>query len=291
MEINDIWNWLKNNKRICFILLIIVIVLIPSLINILLYIPIPTHETNDSDWLSFWGSFLGGIFGGLATLMGVLLTIFKMNKDKLITDEENKPKVLPVNKNLVVYEKGNIRDNIKNSFSLYNEHKEYTDYYGEDIFLDIINLGKEHAFNILLEFIPPTLEEIKAYLDNNDVDTKDLSNFEEIIKLVNIECIKLSQRWKLQLIKSLDSLQGKIRLSDQLCLLIREYIKILMKNKSKLHYCKGIPLGILKLDYSNIMEKLYYKEYGLYMNTSICKILGDDLYYYPLYIEFIDIEE
>lgn len=291
MEINDIWNWLKNNKKICLILLIIVIALIPSFINILLYIPIPTHATNDSDWLSFWGSFLGGVFGGLATFIGVLLTIFKMKKDKLVSDDKNKPKLLPINKNLVAYEKETISDNTNNSFSLYNEHREYKDYYGEDIFLDIINLGKEHAFNILLEFTLPTLEEIKAYLDNNDVDTKDMSNFEEVVKSGNIDCFKISQRCKLQLIKSLDSLEGKIRLGDQQCFLIRAYIKILMKSKSNLHYCKRIPLGRLKLNYSNIVDKVYSKEYGLYMNAPVCRILGNNLCYYPLSIEFIDIEK
>ncbi|MCI2341777.1 hypothetical protein MO286_20270, partial [Clostridioides difficile] len=71
-------SWIEKHKILTIFISVIAILIIciglPSLINMVLYWDIKTHNSTDGEWLSFWGSFLGGIFGGLATLGAILIT-------------------------------------------------------------------------------------------------------------------------------------------------------------------------------------------------------------------------
>lgn len=53
------------------------IIIIPIILNCLLYLPFPLTpwDLSNKDWLSFWGSFLGGCIGGIATLFAVYYTL------------------------------------------------------------------------------------------------------------------------------------------------------------------------------------------------------------------------
>lgn len=51
------------------------LIIVPLLINGLMYAPIPTPSSLDaSDWLSFWGGYLGGIVGSAAALIALFAT-------------------------------------------------------------------------------------------------------------------------------------------------------------------------------------------------------------------------
>ena len=138
-----------------FIIIVIILAItigIPIIINKALYLPIKTNTTNDSDWLAFWGSFLGGIFGGFATLIGVLYTIKKNDKDKEKEEKKKLPFVVPLQKNLLVY-----IDVRNEQCYLSNEGKDENQFEYELIYFDLINLASEHAFNISLTWNAPKL--------------------------------------------------------------------------------------------------------------------------------------
>lgn len=65
----------KVAKRILLIGSIFVL-LIPVVVNVLLYIPFPTSGgLGNSEWLAFWASYIGGCLGGICTLLTIYLTI------------------------------------------------------------------------------------------------------------------------------------------------------------------------------------------------------------------------
>lgn len=75
-------NEKKKNRSFSTILkgiliaVVILIVLIPIIVNWLLYAPIPTPaDLGNEEWVSFWGSYLGGCFGGVCTLITIYATI------------------------------------------------------------------------------------------------------------------------------------------------------------------------------------------------------------------------
>ena len=93
----QIWNNIKKNKRIYIkigLVIIGFILVIGLIVNLLLYMPIPTHSTTDSDWLSFWGSCFGGVIGGIMTLGGGLLSNNLLKKQ---FKEDKKPMLIPLN--------------------------------------------------------------------------------------------------------------------------------------------------------------------------------------------------
>lgn len=68
-------SFFKAHKQSVFIFTCIVVLLIPIIVNTLLYVPIPTSQfLNASDWLGFWGSYLGGIAGTSAALIALYAT-------------------------------------------------------------------------------------------------------------------------------------------------------------------------------------------------------------------------
>lgn len=144
----------KKRNIIKFIgISIFIIIGIPYIINKLLYLPIKTNGTTDADWLSFWGGFLGGIIG----LLGVVLTIRKMDKDRKIEEDKKKPYLIPLEKVFVVYEAENPEKQMLYANYETNAYEEkWKDYFddiinykcNESIFIEIINVAEESAISV-----------------------------------------------------------------------------------------------------------------------------------------------
>lgn len=63
--------------------------IIPMLVNLLLYLPIPTAvNLGNAEWLSFWGSYIGGCLGGVCTLITIYVTIKYYEKQEKSHKEE-----------------------------------------------------------------------------------------------------------------------------------------------------------------------------------------------------------
>ena len=99
----EILSKIKKNKIKCILMCVVIVFGIPIAINLLLYCPIPTSSTTDADWLSFWGSFLGAIIGGVAGLLGVILTIKKMENDRLKEESTRFPCLIPIEQVIVLF--------------------------------------------------------------------------------------------------------------------------------------------------------------------------------------------
>lgn len=201
-----IWNKIKANKKVIlgmFIFLIITVVGIPIMINKLLYMPIATHSTIDSDWLSFWGSFLGGIIGGVGTLVGVLLTLNKMDEERKDDKRKERAKVIPLN-SLIKAEKG-FHDEFTSGEKRSVENDNYTivsaktnkvSYDSEGVYLpwgiiSFCNVGLENALDIKIKWSKPKKDELdlkfQSCLKSNSSSTnnEDFNNY--------IQCITCSQ--------------------------------------------------------------------------------------------------
>lgn len=241
-----------------FIIIVIILAItisIPIIINKALYLPIKTNTTNDSDWLAFWGSFLGGIFGGFATLIGVLYTIKKNDKDKEKEEKKKLPFVVPLQKNLLVY-----RDVRNEQCYLSNEGKDENQFEYELIYFDLINLASEHAFNISLTWNAPKLQEINKFLNENKI--KNIFNKE--FRIIS-ESNKEERRNHIQIIKSSESEDIK---STYIFVGWRSLINNIVESmarqnngfkNSKIY--KNMPLGKLTLKYKTIHGKDIDKKY------------------------------
>lgn len=150
----DIWNKVKDNKKLLIIIGVIIIIGIPVMINLFLYIPVPSKLTDNSDWLSFWGSFLGGIIGGIATLLGVLLTLFQMNKDKQNEEREKYPYIIPLELSKVIKK---VTAKTVNSCES----------------IEVVNVGQQHALNVTLEYKECNYEVLENWNIENKINILD----------------------------------------------------------------------------------------------------------------------
>lgn len=248
----------KLSKYLLIIAIILVITIgVPIIINNALYLPIKTNSTNDSDWLAFWGSFLGGIFGGFATLIGVLFTIQKNDKDKNKEEEKKLPFVVPLQKMLLVY-----RDVKNKNCYLSNEGKDENQFEYELIYFDLINLASEHAFNISLTWDAPKLEEINKFLDENKIRNL----FNKGFKLIS-ESKKEERRNHIQIIKSSESEDIKnTYIFVGWRSLINTIVECMARQNNGLKNNKtynNMPLGQLTLNYKTIHGKNINKKYSI----------------------------
>lgn len=147
----------SRNTIMIFLGIIFVILIVPIIINALMYLPIQTNNSTDSDWLSFWGSFLGGIIGGIGGLLGVKLTLNKMEKDQKNEEAKKRPHLIPLEKVFIIYDP---KDSEKQMLyadcgqSIYGEdwEKDFQDILEykthESIYIDIINVAEEAAISV-----------------------------------------------------------------------------------------------------------------------------------------------
>lgn len=149
----------KKSRNIIMICLGIVFisVIIPIIINYLMYLPIQTNNSTDSDWLSFWGSFLGGIIGGIGGLLGVKLTLNKMEKDKKDEEAKKRPHLIPLEKVFVIYDpKDSEKQMLYADCGQYIYEKDWGRHFqnileyktNESIYIDIINVAEESAISV-----------------------------------------------------------------------------------------------------------------------------------------------
>lgn len=121
------------------------------------------------DWLGFWGAYIGGI----ATLGGVLLTLWKgendkreakeqREKDKEEVKKKEKPVIVPLRRefdfivnsqgNIILKLNENLEKNIVNddSTNVLEGIEKLFNNWDKDRFIaiDILNIGKEHALNL-----------------------------------------------------------------------------------------------------------------------------------------------
>lgn len=151
----EIWNKIKKNKITYILMCIVVVFGIPVVINILLYCPIPTSSTTDADWLSFWGSFLGSIIGGVTGLVGVILTIKKMENDRIKDESTRFPCLIPIEQVIVIFQIIGIDQNIYTSYDENNNPQVVRDLIAKregfpckDASINIVNVGEEHAISV-----------------------------------------------------------------------------------------------------------------------------------------------
>lgn len=256
-----IWNKIKANKKVIFgifIFLIITVVGIPIMINKLLYIPIATHSTLDSDWLSFWGSFLGGIIGGIGTLLGVLLTLDKGNKDKKAEKikeiEERKPRLIPIKKQFYLDYK-NKRSILLNKYEeVYENH--LTSMIPE---VRIVNASKESAIEIVMEWITPKKESIDncEYLNSEE---------KELIKeLLSKFILKDKATKDIEFIASLGQEISSIHI--KLMFYMEKVSDILIKyfvdNNGVLCVVQDVPMGELILECKNVYGETAANRYKI----------------------------
>lgn len=82
-------------KKIKISILILILIIIPVLINILMFFKLPFTSvySGNNPWLGFWASYISGIIGGAFTLIGVILTFRKTDKDARANEERRKTNI------------------------------------------------------------------------------------------------------------------------------------------------------------------------------------------------------
>jgi len=86
-ENHDNWLWLYVTGVISF----------AFLVNIAMYIPIPTLETLDApDWLSFWGGYLGGVLGCIPAFAALKESQRQAKKQHEENQTDRRLQVMPV---------------------------------------------------------------------------------------------------------------------------------------------------------------------------------------------------
>lgn len=237
---------------------ITITLIIPYVINKVMYLPIKTNSTSDSDWLAFWGSFLGGVFGGFLTLTGVRYTIKENEKEKEKENEKNKPFIVPLKNTILVY-----RDVINETCYLSNQGKDENFFIYEQIYFKLINLGKEHAFNLSLGWNPPETHQIENFLQQKHIDNRFKKGF-------NLICNSRPEKRddEIQIIKSCDNQDVQETYLfvgwESLIKNLIECIALTNKgNKNDKTYV-NMPLGKLELKYENIYGNDVNKIYSIY---------------------------
>lgn len=255
----------KTSKWIIGLLIILILIvlvgIVPYAINKLLYLPIMTNGTTDSDWLSFWGSFLGGIIGGIGTLIGVLLTLNKGSKDKEEDKkkeiEERKPRLIPIKKQFyLVYTNSRIIV-LNNSEEIFENYS--TSMHPE---IRIVNASKESAIDIELEWIKPDEESIikceslnveEKYIFNNFSGKYELSN-----RLIN----------EFEFISSLG--EESMSVHTYLMIYIEKISEYLLKycidNGRKIFIKHDLPMGELILRCKNVYGEEAKNSYKISMS-------------------------
>lgn len=249
----DIWNKVKDNKKLLIIIGVIIIIGIPVMINLFLYIPVPSKLTDNSDWLSFWGSFLGGIIGGIATLLGVLLTLFQMNKDKQNEEREKYPYIIPLELSKVIKK---VTAKTVNSCES----------------IEVVNVGQQHALNVTLEYKECNYEVLENWNIENKINILDQDIYNSLLTMSK------KSNTKLQIIAA--SEVNKF-FKIEIPMLLEFVINFIVVNLIDNYYAnyktyKGIPLGNLVFRFYNNKGENIENIYSLSINCFMCKSESDE---------------
>lgn len=263
---------MSNNckKGWCIFLVIVVVICSPFVVLCLMMLGNPVVKLTDSsinnDWIGFYGSYLGSIFGGLATLIGVQYTIRENKKNKHKEEVKEYPFIVPLQKFIVAY-----IDTDNEKIYLANGGKDENWFENELIYLDLINLGKQHAFGVSYEWVLPKLKDIHnslEYIKNDNELKKFIENFLECHKTTRSKGIQV-----FQIIKSSDNEEmKKASMFVELEMLTRQLILSVFREENngkedKLH--KNIYLGMVSIESKNIYGDTISNKYSI--KATICK--------------------
>lgn len=170
---NEKTNWKYISLKIIAIVITLALIIVPSILNFFSLIK--------GDWLDFWGSYIGGI----ATLTGILLTLWKSERDKKEQQNNLKPIILPLevcftlikfnNNHLCWYKKISFADddgskiNYDNFEDILEKNKALA-----DPKLEVINIGKSYATGVHLKF--EESDELKYFYASNNIVSKKKNN-------------------------------------------------------------------------------------------------------------------
>ena len=254
-------KWIKEH-RMAFIVVVLLIVVIPLLINIGLYFNIPTHNTNDGDWLGFWGSFLGSIIGGIATLVGVIMTINQIESNEKILIVPLKEEFtinlseICLNRYIYVikryYESSELQQ-IEESINSGDEKAEKM----LEPYISIVNIGNKNAIDVIVKWYPYKLSNIK----NIKEYSKEIHNqWDEILKN-NI------YKENIELLRSGDSNNEASIYLDKI---IQECISIIIWNMKDSKEVEELAIGVIDIQTKDIASKIYVDKY----EVILCEVFG-----------------
>lgn len=244
---------LEYHGSIKFLILIIILgcIGVPIIINIILSNDlIPSVGTNNSDWLSFWGSFLGGIVGGVATLVGVMLTLKSFSVDKKAQEESEKPKIIPLE--------------IMN-FLYYNDSSMFLTEYTQDIskkisntdvYIDFVNIGKNHALNCKIKYCTPSYSEIEKYISNKDSIENTIMK-DNCRKEIIFDAVPL-------IVSSLSGKTKKVKLASELVQFFSNYYGLVFKGNEERIFDKEFIIGEISINYNDIYGHNIVDIYNVY---------------------------
>lgn len=237
------------------LILVMIVVIVPYIINGLLYLPIETNGTTDSDWLSFWGSFLGAIIGGIAGLLGVILTIKKIENDRRNDESAKFPCLIPIEQVIVLFQHKNIDQGTYISYDENMNIHEVRDIIGrraghsyEYAFINIINVGEEHAISV------------KSTWKSNDGD-----EFEDNRKVQIIRGASTND---------LGNVNLPINIRYEIENILRRHYKEILENKLE----ELFKVGTLNITYKRRNGNRFNRSYSAYIKffTKILHNLGED---------------
>ncbi|MDU1116025.1 MAG: hypothetical protein E7J99_09445 [Clostridium butyricum] len=277
----------RKKQMIINVCVIILGVIIIGIIPIILYngikwpIEISTKaiENDGSGWLGFWGSFFGGIIGGFATLIGVLLTLHKMNEEREDERKKERAKIIPINSNIKAEKKNSENTLLEESYSVVsiktNNFERKTD---DSIYLpwgiiSFCNVGLENALDVRIDWSQPNVGEIdsrlKSYLEeyNNKCIADDKNDLNG-----NIQCITYSQ----------SNNEKYINIDKPMLKWINYLLCYFEKLNNKEQKEVWLDFGTIKITYKNVYGDTYKDTYNI---NSKMYCGGAGLYYFNVYFE------
>lgn len=245
-------KWFFMHKKLFIVLGIFICIMVPIFTNILLSFDlVPSKNTDSTSWLGFWGSFFGGIIGGLATLVGVELTIYKMDEEK----KNNCIYIVPLELNQML---------LKTSENSVETLKD----------LDLVNVGKEHALNVSIEYDICKYKEVESYGSDWGITLIEKDLFNTILELSKestdkIQVLPVSEGDKIYNMKVPMLLQ----------VLINFIVVNLLDNYfDDLKVYRDIPLGKIKFIANNNYGKSVKIIYQIYMKCFFSKSSKEEKY-------------
>lgn len=296
MDYKNILKWIKNNRKLLIvssIMIVVTVLVIPLLVNGLLTSSISApfiNNTTNSDWLGFWGSYLGAIFGGIATLLGVKLTIDKMDEQKKL---EVVPIIMPIKQKYVIKRCKNTGEK---SYYIkeFHDEKEIKEYNALPVIekelkfadfnyphITMKNLSEQKALEVKFYW--------KKYTGENDewyngfiINCDDIRTFSEI-QNTSEDRVALEQK---DILLSNES-EHKILLYEEIKQYIISVIDLINKRLIENPNCNlnklfNVPIGKVDIASKNVIGMVVHNNYNMIMK--ITDAVSKDGYYDVFYM-------
>lgn len=235
------------------LLAIIVLIVVPIVINRLLYLPIETNNTTDGDWLGFWGSYIGSIIGCIATLIGIIYTMKTFFYDK-------NPILIPLKKEFYIYINNEREVELSPSFRMENEVIS-----SKPFEFDVINVGRGAALDVKIIWIPP--KQIKTGYEERDKFIDD-NNKSILNRFTN-------KKEEFQVIRSddganIEKIDIFIGLENLIKLIIKSHVSDDIVILGALNFVFDVSLGYMEITYNDIYytdTKMKKVRYEMFLKT------------------------